>query len=176
MFAVANDLRARRIPNVLTLSGLLAGLVLNSMGSVQAPEGVFGHPPGATGFLLSAAGALLGFVSFIPWYVFRVLGAGDVKLMTAVGSFAGPAATVNIALFVLLAGGVLAMARILMVRNSREVLQNTLAALGQLHPGSTNTFNANKTAWRMPYAVAIAGGVAAYAWWSLSGRPPILNF
>ena len=99
------------------------------------------------------------------------------KLFAAVGAFAGPAASVNLALCVLLAGGVLALVRMAMVRNSRLVMRNTLAALGQMFPGSAGSFDAQtQTAWRMPYAVAIALGVGAYAAWRLSGHDPILNF
>jgi prepilin peptidase CpaA len=64
-----------------------------------------------------------------------------------------------------------------MARNARLVMQNTLASLGQMLPGSAGSFDAHtQTAWRMPYAVAIALGVAGYAAWRLSGHDPILNF
>ena len=115
---------------------------------------------------------------FLPFYLLRVLGAGDVKLMAAVGAFAGPAATVNLALFVLLAGGVLALVRLLLFPGKELVRANLVAMLGQFRPGATGPgFDAaTQTAWRMPYAVAIALGVVAYGAWTLSGRAPILNF
>jgi len=72
------DLRYQRIPNKLCLAGLLAAFALQAydnqwLGLGQAVLGV------------GAALALL-----LPAYYFRYLGAGDVKLMVAVGAFSGP--------------------------------------------------------------------------------------
>lgn len=177
--AALSDARHRRIPNALVLVTLLAGLLLNAFGPqpFRDNDGLFAMYPGALGWGASLLGALVALLLFLPFYALRVLGAGDVKLFAAVGAFAGPAASVNLALCVLLAGGLLALARMVMERNSRLVMRNTLAALGQMLPGSAGSFDAQThTAWRMPYAVAIAFGVAAYAAWLFSGRDPILNF
>ncbi len=177
--AALSDGRRRRIPNALVLATLLVGLLLNAFGPqpFRDNEGLFSLYPGALGWGASLLGALVALVVFLPFYALRALGAGDVKLFAAVGAFAGPAASVNLALCVLLAGGLLALARMAMARNARLVVRNTLAALGQMLPGSVDTFDAGtQTAWRMPYAVAIALGVVAYAAWLFSGRNPILNF
>jgi len=177
--AALSDARHRRIPNVLVLVTLLAGLLLNAIGPqpFRDNDGLFAMYPGALGLGAGLLGALVALLVFLPFYALRVLGAGDVKLFAAVGAFAGPAASVNLALCVLLAGGLLALARMIVVRNSRLVMRNTLAALGQMLPGSAGSFDAQThTAWRMPYAVAIALGVAAYAAWLFSGHDPILNF
>lgn len=177
--AALSDGRRRRIPNALVLATLLVGLLLNAFGPqpFRDNEGLFSLYPGALGWGASLLGALVALVVFLPFYALRALGAGDVKLFAAVGAFAGPAASVNLALCVLLAGGLLALARMAMARNTRLVMRNTLAALGQMLPGSVGSFDArSQTAWRMPYAVAIALGVAAYAAWLFSGHAPILNF
>lgn len=177
--AALSDARHRRIPNALVLVTLLAGLLLNAFGPqpFRQNDGLFALYPGALGWGSGLLGALVALLVFLPFYALRVLGAGDVKLFAAVGAFAGPAASVNLALCVLLAGGVLALVRMAMVGNSRLVMRNTLAALGQMFPGSAGSFDAQtQTAWRMPYAVAIALGVAAYAIWRLSGHDPILSF
>lgn len=175
--AVVSDARKRRIPNVLVLVTLLAGILFHALGPQGGAGGLFSSEPGALGGWRALAGALTGFLMFLPLYGLRLLGAGDVKLLAAVGSFAGPAAFVNLALFVLLAGGLLALAKMAVARNARLVLQNTLASLGQMLPGSAGTFDArSQTAWRMPYAVAVAAGVMAYGFWTVNGHPPILNF
>lgn len=175
--AFVTDLRNRRIPNQLILLALALGLVLNALGPSGTSDGIFSLTPGALGLLGSLWGALAGLFVFLPLYALRAMGAGDVKLFAAVGSFAGTSATLNIALLVLLAGGVLAIVRMVMMRNSHLVLQNTLLILGQMLPGSVGTFDPKiQTVWRMPYAVAIAAGVMAYGFWILSGRSPFLNF
>lgn len=177
--AALSDARQRRIPNALVLVTLLAGLLWNAVGPqpFRQNDGLFAMYPGALGLGSSLLGALVALLIFLPFHVLRVLGAGDVKLLAAVGAFAGPAASVNLALCVLVAGGALALAYMAVARNSRLVMQNTLDALGQMLPGSAGSFDARtQTAWRMPYAVAIALGVAAYAAWLFSGHEPLLNF
>lgn len=175
--AMVFDVRQRRIPNALVLVTLLAGLLFHALGPKAGTGGLFSAEPGALGGWRALGGALTALLLFLPFHMLRVLGAGDVKLFAAVGAFAGPAASVNLALCVLLAGGLLALARMVTERNARLVMRNTLAALGQMLPGSAGSFDAQThTAWRMPYAVAIALGVAAYAAWLFSGHDPILNF
>lgn len=178
IIGVVSDARHRRIPNVLVLATLLAGFLFNALGPQGGANGLYSTEPGALGGWLALAGAFTGLLLFLPFYLLRVLGAGDVKLMAAVGAFAGPAATVNLALFVLLAGGVLALARLLLFPGKELVRANLVAMLGRMRPGAKGPgFDAaTQTAWRMPYAVAIALGVLAYGAWTLSGRYPILNF
>jgi prepilin peptidase CpaA len=72
------DLRYQRIPNKLCLVGLLAALVL---------QGYTSQWQGLGQVLLGAGLALL---LLLPAFYFRCLGAGDVKLMIAVGALSGP--------------------------------------------------------------------------------------
>jgi prepilin peptidase CpaA len=94
--AVITDLRARIIPNVLVLSGALSGVLLAGL-----------HPEGI-GLLRALGGLALGLAIFLPLYLLRAMGAGDVKLMAMAGAFLGYAAIAEAALWVLLTGGVLA--------------------------------------------------------------------
>lgn len=170
LVAVVADARQRRVPNTLALIVLMAGVLLHTIGPqpFRQNDGLFSLSPGALGFA-SLLGALVALLMFLPFYALRTLGAGDVKLLTGVGAFAGTAAFLNIALWVLLAGGVLALARMAIAGHPRLLLANMAAVMsGQFKPA--------QTLWRMPYAVAIATGVAAHAAWVFSGRDPILNF
>ncbi|MDR7151490.1 prepilin peptidase CpaA [Hydrogenophaga palleronii] len=179
VLAIWSDALQRRIPNTLVLVALIAGVLLNLADTAfDTRTGLFTTQPGALGLWLSLAGALTGLLIFLPMWLLRALGAGDVKLLAAVGAFAGPAATVNLALCVLLAGGVLAMARLLLFPGRQLVRHNMGPMLSQLRPGATGPgFDARcQTAWRMPYALAIAGGVAGYAAWTLTGRAPFIQF
>ena len=169
--AVISDAKSRRVPNVLVLVMLMAGIVLNTLGPqpFRDNDGLFALSPGALGFFNALLAALVALLTFIPFYAMRILGAGDVKLLTGVGAFAGTAAFLNIALWVLLAGGLLAVVRIAVTGHPRLLLSNMAAVM-------TGQFKPAQTLWRMPYAVAIAMGVAAHAAWVFSGRTPIMNF
>ena len=178
LLAVVFDIRERRIPNPLVLLALGAGMFFNLTGpQVTAGTGLFTVTPGAFGISGAVLGALTGLALLMPLYLLRATGAGDVKLMAGIGSFTGAGAALNIVLFILLAGGVLSLARMLWAGNSRRVMANVSMALGQMLPGSAGTFNiATHSADRMPYAVAMAAGLLAYGLWIFSGRSPVFMF
>lgn len=177
--ALVFDLRQRRIPNTLVLLALTGGLFINLIGpqTWQSGTGLFGSYPGAQGIKGALLGALTGLVVFLPFYLLRAMGAGDVKLMAGIGSFVGPTTAIDVALFILVTGGVLAVVRMLWVRKTQQVLFNVLTALGQLVPGSVARFDpATQSADRMPYGLAMAGGLLAYGAWIFSGHAPLVNF
>src|SRR5690242_564869 len=91
------DLRTRRIPNVLTFGGTLVALLLH------------GYMGGLSGVGLSLAGWAVGLALFFPFFALGGLGAGDVKLLAAVGALVGPLPAVWVALFTMIAGGVMAI-------------------------------------------------------------------
>lgn len=177
--ALMFDLQQRRIPNQLVLLALAAGFFFNLIGpnTWLKDAGLFTNYPGALGARGAVLGALTGLAIFLPFYMLRAMGAGDVKLMAGIGSFVGPVAAINLALFILLTGGVLAVVRMVWLRKSRLVLANVVTALGQVWPGSTTSFDpATQSADRMPYGVAMAAGLLAYGVWIFSGHYPIVNF
>lgn len=146
------DLRTHRIPNLLTLSGALLGIGVNISAT------------GLPGLGHSVLGLLLGFGLLLPFYVMRAMGAGDVKLMAAVGSFLGPALTLQAVLYTFLVGGLLAMVAMIRADGLRETasrygfglrhLLTTRRWLGQ-RPGT-----AEAPRLKFPYALAIAMGTA----------------
>lgn len=153
--AVVIDLRARLIPNALVLAGALSGLLLAGL-----------HPEGI-GLLSALGGLALGLAIFLPLYLLRAMGAGDVKLMAMTGAFLGYPAVVEAALWVLLTGGALALVFALrrsvarhMAANLREMF---FSAAASVQIRTLPDFSAGpQTAARLPYAVAIALGVAAF--------------
>ncbi|PKH06289.1 prepilin peptidase [Moritella sp. Urea-trap-13] len=72
------DLRYQRIPNKLCLLALLFGILINS------------YFDSWSGFMESIFGASLALILLIPVYKFKMLGAGDVKLMIGIGALSGP--------------------------------------------------------------------------------------
>jgi prepilin peptidase CpaA len=92
------DLRTGKIPNVLTYLAMVTALA------------VYGATQGLSGLGFSAAGLGLGLAMLIVPYAMGGMGAGDVKLMAAVGAALGPRGVFNAFLFAALAGGLYAAA------------------------------------------------------------------
>lgn len=167
--AVVFDIRWRRIPNRLVLLGMAVALTLHAVGFAAGGRG-----PASPTWWSPIAGAAAGFGLMLPLYLLRAMGAGDVKLMAMVGTFVGPTVAVSAVLYTLIAGGLLSLAFML----GRGVAAQTLANLrfmlidcvlrmaggqrAQLPP-------LEKTAARLPYAVAIAMGTAVGVSWPLAG-------
>lgn len=175
VIAVEADTRERRVPNVLVLLLLCAGVTLNALGPDNGRGGPFSQFPGAMGASGALLGALAGLALFLPLYGLRAMGAGDVKFMAAVGSVAGPMEAISLALSILVAGGVLAVLRMLWSRKSRLVLGNVKLALSGLVFGVRTFDPATQSADRMPYTLAFAGGVLVYGYWRLSGGAPLIG-
>lgn len=103
--ALVTDIRSRRIPNWLTLPSVAIGFIYH---------GITG---GLHGLAYSASGLVLGCALFMVFYFLAGMGAGDVKLMGAVGALLGPHGVILSALFTALAGGVYAI--VLLAWNNR---------------------------------------------------------
>ena len=144
------DVRERRIPNWLTYSGIILGLVLR------------GVLIGWKGLGTALAGCTLAGGIFLLFYVVRAMGAGDVKLVAALGSLLGPSDAVVMLLATAICGGVMAIAYAIYRQRMRATLFNVGAAL-QFHTVSGLRAHPelnldNPVALRMPYGLAIAAG------------------
>ena len=145
MVATVVDIRTRRIPNELTAAMAGTGLGL-------AASGVSGVPLWA-----SILGFVVGLALMMPGHLLGATGAGDVKLMAAVGAIVGPGLVVSAFLFTAIAGGLLALA----VAVRRRRLAATLAGTGRLMAGSADArdmLRAAPAANRFAYGPAIAVG------------------
>jgi prepilin peptidase CpaA len=151
VIGAVTDVAGRRIPNRLTYPAMLAGIAGHSVYE------------GWHGLWSALAGGLIGGGLFLIFFLLHAMGAGDVKLITAVGCLAGSTHALQIVLFSAMAGGVLALVIALWKRRLRSVLGNVLELVrfhaaegGKVHP----TLNlSNPQAIRLPYGVAIAMGV-----------------
>lgn len=176
--AVRSDLRSRRIPNWLVLSGILCALALHAL--LPAGAGFFAATgAGALGPLPALGGMALGLCLLLPMYMLNAMGAGDVKLMAMVGAFTGPVAVAGAVIATLLAGGLLAVAVSLyagtlarMLANSYQMLLHSV--LGAISGGNTQVPAPAAVSGRLPYAIAIACGTVMYL--GLAWRYPELAF
>lgn len=167
--AAWSDFRRHRIPNSIVLSGVVAGILLNSL----LAHG-FGftsrYAPGAGGFIFAIGGLGLGLACLLPFYLLRAMGAGDVKLMAMVGAFLGPSDLLGAVVFTFLAGGAMALvvatrshAWGLLGQNLRVML---LGGLINVSMGKTPTVDMPvQSAGKLPYAVAIAVGTLSWVLW-----------
>jgi len=153
--AAVIDLRAFRIPNALTVPGMVYALAYGLASG------------GAAGLTSAVSGLLFGLLLLLPMYLLRFLGAGDVKLMAMVGAFVGPGPVLGAALYSVLAGGVLALAWTArhgalgrLASNLRFIAACLLSPAG----GSwrTRTTGAIPTVGKLPFALGICLGTAAW--------------
>ncbi|MBB5370262.1 MULTISPECIES: prepilin peptidase [unclassified Janthinobacterium] len=150
--AAVSDLARRKIPNGWVLAGIATALVLQLW---LSPERL----P-----LAWLGGMATGFFLFLPLYVLRGMAAGDVKLMTMVGAFAGPWPAMLICFTTFLFGGVMAVVMILWqgswrgcLRNMRQLLWPMIARAAGV-PLAPMPLASHASVGNMPYGLAIALG------------------
>jgi prepilin peptidase CpaA len=148
------DLRSRRIPNWLTVPGLLIGVAANT---------VLG---GWSGLKASLLGAALGLALLLPFFLLRSLGGGDWKFAGALGAFAGPGLLVDLLLGSVFVAGVMALALVIYKRRFLQTVRNIGHILISLVtfrlPGSHVTLD-NPDALKIPKGVALALTVVLYS-------------
>jgi prepilin peptidase CpaA len=153
--AIASDLRWRTIPNWLTGPSVLIGIGLHTFISQW------------TGLIFSLEGAALGLGFFLIVYVLGWMGAGDVKLYVAVGSFLGPAQTISAAIVIALVGGLLAFVILGFHQGWRRMglwLWSYVQAFF-LTRSAQVLIPVQGAVPKVPYAVAIGMGTIGSYWW-----------
>jgi len=148
------DLRTRRIPNVLTFGAAGAGLAFHVF--------VSGNP------LTALAGWITGVLLFSPLFLLRGMGAGDLKLLGALGAWLGPLMAFRIGLWSAVAGGVLAVAVALGHGYLGHALRNVRLLLVHWRVSGVkplDTLSLDKgTGPRLAYAVPLMVGLMVALW------------
>jgi prepilin peptidase CpaA len=156
--ACGTDLRTRRIPQWLTIGGAVAGVVFHSVTS------------GWNGGLTGVAGWTVGMlVLFIP-FALGGLGAGDVKLLGAIGAWLGPANALWVGLYTGVAGGILAIVVALAKGYLSQAIGNVATLLAYwrvsgVRPLPDMTLE-RASGPRLAYAVPILAGTMVALWLS----------
>jgi len=150
--ACVSDIRRRRIPN-----GIAALLAATGIAYSATASATLGHA-----LLGSISGLLLGLAIWLPLYVFRWLGAGDVKLFAAAGAWLGPARTLEGALIGAVAGGALAVVWMVFAYGLNGTAAT--AALAIANPRKIVNHGVDvKSRRAIPYGVALAIGAMTAA-------------
>lgn len=148
--AAVTDLRSRRIPNWLTGSGILAGLALHlGLGGVRDSGSAL------------LAGLIAGGI-FLLFFLAGGMGAGDVKLMAAIGCLGGLHSVRSLLLLTAILGAVAAIVAALASGRLAETVRNVRMLLAHHSEHGLGTPHAelnvrNNTMLRLPYAIPIAG-------------------
>jgi prepilin peptidase CpaA len=147
------DWRYRRIPNWLTIPGLVVGIGMNAAAS------------GWQGAKASLLGALLGLGLLLPFVLLRSLGGGDWKLVGALGAFFGPGPLLTVLLGAIFVAGAMALALIFYKRRLGQAVRNigrmVAALVGLRLPGRELTLD-NPESLKVPFGVAVALTVILY--------------
>ena len=146
--AAASDLRMRRIPNVLTVSGFMIALALRStLGTGAVVDGL--------------QGAGIALLVILPFFLLGALGGGDLKLLVAVGAFMAPSQFVFALLATAILGVVLAVGESIRRGALDSLLINTHSLGTHILTGGRSGHRstvASPGAVTVPYGLAIALG------------------
>lgn len=156
LLACVFDLRTRRIPNALTLSAAVAGLVFH-----VATSGLAGLPTAVGGWLL-------GLLLLLPYFALGGMGGGDVKLVAALGAWLGPQDTFWLTIYAGLAGGAIALVVIVARGYATRAITNVFSIFNYWFyagikpvPGMTL---ASSTSPRLAFAIPILVGTVVTLW------------
>jgi prepilin peptidase CpaA len=150
LIAAFTDLKRREIPNWLTFGGVAAGLALN-VGTA-----------GLSGLKTAGAGLGLAALIFIPLFIMRWLGGGDVKLMGAIGALAGAHYMIVIFVFDAILGGAAALVVVIARGRLMKTIRNIprmfrLQRESELEAGGEKSMG-------LPRAVTIAAATLLVLW------------
>src|ERR1017187_896781 len=150
--AAVFDVRYRRIPNWLTVSGALLGIAMNTV--IGSPE---------AGLVFSLAGLAVGFGIYTVLYALHAMGAGDLKLMAAVGALVGWERWFGIFFVTALIGGVMALILVVARGRLKKTLFNVsfiLSEMKSMRPAylaNEELDVKNKKSVGLPHGAVIAG-------------------
>jgi prepilin peptidase CpaA len=145
---IYQDVKYRRIPNVVVLTALIAGIGINTY---------FG---GWHGSINSLLGFGIGFVPMLLLHIFGAMGAGDVKLSGAVGTILGVGIMPHTLVIVAMLGGLLAVLTTLRAGTLFSTLHGVLRIFVGMLPGweMPRFAMAPDRRHTIPYGVAIMVG------------------
>jgi prepilin peptidase CpaA len=150
--AAVYDVRYRRIPNWISVGGIALGVLANSI------------TRGIPGLLFALGGFALGFGLYFLFYLIHARGAGDVKLMGAIGALVGWKNWLAIFVISAIVGGIMAMILIVARSRVKKTFWNIGFILNQLMRGRAPYVTREELDVQSPKSVRLAhGGVIAVA-------------
>jgi prepilin peptidase CpaA len=146
--SLITDMKSRKILNVVTLPAILFGVFYHT------------YDRGLDGFIFSGKGMLVGIGLLLIPFMLRGIGAGDVKLLGAIGALKGSYFVFYSFLYTALIGGVIAFFILIYMKKLKGTLKRLSTALimASGNTGSLNLIDRSDLAPSFPYGVAIVLG------------------
>jgi prepilin peptidase CpaA len=142
------DYRTRRIPNWLTVTGALMGIAMQTFLA------------GRHGLAMALQGMFLALLCLLPMVLLRAMGAGDWKLMGALGAILGPVMMLFVLVGAIFVSGIMAMVIIIQAKRVKETFFNVFVLVqGFLSFGLRNFPDIsldNPSLLKLPFGVATA--------------------
>ncbi|RDW21723.1 A24 family peptidase [Oceanobacillus chungangensis] len=150
VIAFMTDVKYQKLPNWLTAGGMLIGIVYHLITS------------GVEGLLFSFLGLLVAGGIFLILYVFKALGAGDVKLFAAIGSMIGIQLVLYMMMYSIVFAGLIAIIILLFTKTFLKKITNALFAI--IHSITSRSFQKieefkTTKATRFPFMYAVIPAV-----------------
>lgn len=160
--AVVFDIRTHKIPNLLVYPSMLAAI------------SYYTFIYGLKGFAFSAGGLFTGIALLLLPYLMGGMGAGDAKLMGAVGACLGVQKTITVFLFIAVMGCLYALIALIVYRRRFKgyLLQLWLTAKTVFLTRKYIPVESSQAAAARPrvyYGVAIAAGTVLYVCMEITG-------
>jgi prepilin peptidase CpaA len=155
--AAVFDVLYRRIPNWLTVTGVVLGIAMNTL--IGPPE---------AGLVFSLAGLAVAFGIYAALYALRAMGAGDAKLMAAIGALVGWERWFGIFFVTALIGGVMALMLVVVRGRLKRTLFNVSFILSEMKSGRPAYLKneeldvKNKKALGLPHGAVISVSTVFY--------------
>jgi prepilin peptidase CpaA len=147
LWAVVVDVQKRRIPNVILVAIALSGILVSMMLDTAVP-----------GMLRALAGFGVGLALWLPGWLMRMMGAGDVKLFASVGAWLGPLGVFEVSIMAAVVGGILAVGW-MFVKRGRAGAGDTLW-LAAIQPRTLLRSRGHEPPQQLlPYSVAVSVAV-----------------
>ncbi|MDR9856128.1 prepilin peptidase [Paenibacillus sp. VCA1] len=155
--AFVTDIRTMKIPNWLTVSAMLGGILFHTAAD------------GLQGLLFSIKGLAAGFILLLLMHLIGAVGAGDVKFFGGVGAWLGLLLTIQCIVYSVLCAGVIGFLILLWRRETMQRMRNVLRNLaGFFILKSFRSLTAGKEQQlRFPFMIAVLPGYVIACMYSI---------
>lgn len=156
IIATVIDIKQRRIPNWLTVSMTVVGLI--NSGVVKGWLGLGEH-------LLAM---LFGLLLFFIFYLMGIFGAGDAKMMAALGAVMGIPLIFYNSISIILVGGLVSFIQLVRKDGLKKVMYLIYFFMKSLFTGKLKEFNhlvQNTSNNTFPFSIAIIVGSVMTLWY-----------
>ncbi len=129
LLAVFHDIKSYKIKNYIIVIGIVTGLFINFK------EGGF---QGIYYYLLAI---FIPIVILLPLFLFKALGAGDIKLFSVIGCYLGISSVIKVIIFSLLMGGVMSLIYLLKTKGLSKRVYHLISYVSKMKQANSTILN-----------------------------------